>query len=122
MSSVLDRAKNLLALTTSPNENEARTAALVLAKLIREHKLVIAMPRHSTPNRAAATAAAKKRSSQSKRGVRKVADPPERITSPLGGECIHCGTRYKAGSTIYWFSAGGGLHARCFEEWAKKED
>jgi Protein of unknown function (DUF2786) len=120
MSSVLDRAKNLLALTTSPNENEARTAALVLAKLIREHKLVLAMPRHTTPNRAAPSA--KKRSSSSKRGVRRVADPPERITSPLGGECIHCGTRYKAGSTIYWFSAGGGLHARCFEEWAKKEE
>jgi hypothetical protein len=119
MSSVLDRAKNLLALTTSPNENEARTAALVLAKLIREHKLVIAMPRTGhTPARA--TPSGKKKTPGSKRGVRKVADPPERITSPLGGECIHCGTRYKAGTPIYWFSAGGGMHTRCFDDWVKK--
>lgn len=32
-----DRAKNLLAMTTSPVEEEARTAAFLLARMLREH-------------------------------------------------------------------------------------
>jgi hypothetical protein len=48
--------------------------------------------------------------------VKRVADPAEKIVSPLGGECIHCGGRYKAKETVYWFASGGGMHEKCFRE------
>jgi len=61
-----------------------------------------------------------KRSRSSGRGVKRVADPPERIVAPLGGECVECGARYRAESPIYWFASGGGMHVKCFEEWSKR--
>lgn len=39
MTTALDRVRKLIALTASPNENEARNAAMLACKLIREHKL-----------------------------------------------------------------------------------
>ncbi len=111
---VLERVGHLLALSSSPNENEARNAAVLAVRLIREHRLVVSMPR-ATPT------PGKKKTPGSKRGVRKVADPPERITSPLGGECIACGTHYRAGQHVFWFASGGGMHIRCFDEWLKKQ-
>lgn len=44
MSKELDRILKLIALTTSPNENEARNAAFLATKLIREHKIVLSDP------------------------------------------------------------------------------
>lgn len=38
---VLDRVKKLIALASSPNLEEARTAAFQACKLIREHELVV---------------------------------------------------------------------------------
>jgi len=49
---VLDRIRKLLALTASPNENEARTAAFQMARMIREHQIVLALPAvHSQASR-----------------------------------------------------------------------
>jgi hypothetical protein len=134
---VLEKVIKLLALAASPNEHEARTAAVMAAKLIRQHKLVLSLP-PTTPRpakgtspypgprgspspagpRSSPTPGGRKKSSR--RGVKQVADPPERITSPLGGDCVRCGEHYRAGSTVYWFASGGGMHVRCFQEWLRE--
>jgi hypothetical protein len=135
MATVLERVHHLVALSASPNENEARNAAVLAVALIRKHALVISMPARTTPSatRAETTAASARRTSSggmrrqgqahktpgSKR-VKRVADSVEKIVSPLGGECIHCGQRYKAKETVYWFASGGGMHQKCFDDWSRK--
>jgi hypothetical protein len=113
---ILERIEQLLALTASPNEHEARTAAMLAAALIRKHKVVLSMPgaRVKTPN------PSPRRARSSPRGVRRVVDPPDRIEAPLGGDCVHCGGRYAGGQTIYWIRSGGGLHLKCLDGWAKR--
>ncbi|MDB4946477.1 MAG: hypothetical protein JWP97_6011 [Labilithrix sp.] len=129
MKNVVEKVEQLMALATSPNENEARTAALLAVQLIRKHRIVLSLP--ATPSGGTARArtksdpgrpadhAAPKRSRSSGRGKR-VPDPPERIVAPLGGDCVECGTRYRADNPIYWFASGGGMHVKCYEEWAKR--
>ena len=129
MKNVVERVHQLISLATSPNEHEARNAALLAVQLIRKHRLVLSMPTttssggiprartKSEPQRPAEPA---KRSRSSGRGTKRVADPPERIVAPLGGECTECGTRYRADQPIYWFAAGGGMHVKCYEEWSKR--
>lgn len=118
----------LVALTSSPNENEARNAAVLAVQLIRKHRLQLSLPTStsgaharvrtkSDPGRGA-DHGTKRRSTG--RSVKRVADPPERIVAPLGGECVECGSRYRAEQPIYWFAAGGGMHVKCFDEWAKR--
>jgi Protein of unknown function (DUF2786) len=125
---VVEKVQQLIALATSPNEHEARSAALLAVQLIRKHRLVLSVPASpaggtarvrtkSDPARAADRTP--KRARSSGRGKR-VADPPERIVAPLGGECVECGTRYRADSPIYWFASGGGMHVKCYEEWTKR--
>jgi hypothetical protein len=129
MATVLDRIQHLLALASSPNEHEARNAALLAAQLIKKHGVQLTMPatRGSSGKHAAARPPepgpppSRRKTPGSKR-VKRVADPAERIVSPLGGECVHCGSRYKPRETVYWFASGGGMHVRCFDEWAKKHD
>lgn len=131
MKNVVERVTQLIALATSPNENEARNAALLAVQLIRKHRIVLSMPigpasspaiprarTKSEPGRPAAGGARRSRSSG--RGNKRVADPPTRIVAPLGGECVECGSRYRADTTIYWFASGGGMHAKCFEEWSQR--
>jgi hypothetical protein len=136
-SGVLERVEQLIALASSPNENEARNAALLAVQLIRKHRLVVTMPRTKSDPSAAAhrndreekpapgppSSAASNRNPRrrsSPRGVKRVVDLPDKIVAPLGGECIECGGRYRAEQTILWFSSGGGLHVKCFETWSKK--
>jgi hypothetical protein len=126
VATILERIQHLLALAASPNENEARNAAVLAAQLIQKHGVQLTMPpsRQSSGKHAATRApepapAPRKKTPGSKR-VKRVADPAERIQSPLGGECIHCGSRYKPRESVYWFASGGGMHVRCFEDWAKK--
>jgi hypothetical protein len=111
MRPLLDRIRDLIALTESPNENEARNAAIAAVRLIRKHRIVLSVPSGSKEK---AVPAARKRSSA--RGVRTVTNPAERIVAPLGGDCLHCGARYRAGQTVFWFRAGGGMHVTCYDE------
>lgn len=124
---ILERIEQLMALATSPNDNEARNAALLAVQLIRKHRIVLSMPAGRTRSdprvdktERVKTPAPSSRRRSTPRGVKKMFDPPEKIVAPLGGECIHCGGRYRAEQTILWFSSGGGMHIKCFEEWAKK--
>ena len=131
MKNVVERVSQLIALATSPNENEARNAALLAVQLIRKHRIVLSMPTSgsgaiprprprtkSDPGRPADGGVRRSRSSG--RGNKRVADPPEKIVAPLGGECVECGSRYRADTTVYWFAAGGGMHTKCYEEWSKR--
>ena len=138
---VLETLENLLALAGSANENEARNAAVQAVKLIRRHRLVVSFPARTehvfrgrtrsepaveVPRRPTPSAGRKpspppregKRTRSSKK-TKPAADPPEKIVAPLGGECIHCKTRYPREASIYWFPAGGGMHARCFDLWSR---
>jgi len=127
---VVEKVHQLIALATSPNEHEARNAALLAVQLIRKHRLLLSLPTSpsggvprvrtkSDPGREASAQPAK-RSRSSGRGHKRVADAPERIVAPLGGECVECGSRYRADQPIYWFAAGGGMHVKCYEEWSSR--
>lgn len=117
--------KKLLALAASPNEHEARNAALLAAKLIREHGLDLVdrrPPGKRTPSAAARRATPHdKRTRKSSGGgrTRAVADVPVKITAPLGGDCFHCGRRYRGGTEIFWSDSRGGMHADCFDAWVR---
>src|SRR5687768_11124639 len=107
-----------MALATSPNEHEARTAALLAVQLMKKHKIVLTAPeRKATPQPERKTTPNPRRRS-SPRGTKRVVDPPEKIVAPLGGDCCHCGERYNRGAQVFWFAAKGGMHLKCFEQWA----
>jgi hypothetical protein len=135
MTDVLETIENLLALAGSANENEARNAAVLAVKLIRRHRLVISFPARSdhafrgrarsepeveVPHRPTTRkpSPAPRRTRSSKK-TKPAPDPPEKIVAPLGGECVHCKTRYPRDAPIYWFPAGGGMHPKCFESWSR---
>jgi len=134
MGSVVDRVKKLLALAASPNAHEARNAAFLAAKLIREHGLELhepappprrasPAPRRSTPKETAVrTPPPTRKTGGSKRGVHAVKEVPSRIESPLGGDCVVCGKRYRAGSEIFWLDSEGGFHPACAEAWARRRE
>jgi hypothetical protein len=115
VASIVDRVNKLLALATSPNMHEARNAALLAAKLIREHNLEIRESdgvKRKTP-RPTPRPTPKPRRPSSKKNAR----VPPVIESPLGGDCAVCGKRYRAGSEVHWSDADGGIHTGCIEAW-----
>ena len=122
MASVHERLQRLLALAESPNEHEARNAAMLAVRLIRQHGVTFVVPERRptpSPRRASPSEGTRKKTPGSGRAKR-VADVPASIMSPLGGDCVECGGRYRAGASIYWLAAGGGLHSRCFAAWSKR--
>ncbi len=114
MASVVDRVNKLLALSASSNMHEARNAALLAAKLIREHGLEVRERdvRRKTPR---PTPKPKRPSSKKNRAV-----VPPIIESPLGGDCAVCGKRYRAGTAVHWSDADGGIHTACIEAWLRR--
>jgi hypothetical protein len=118
MASVVDRVNKLLALASSPNMHEARNAALLAAKLIREHGLEVRErdARRSTPRPAARTTPRPRRPSSKKN-----ARVPPIIESPLGGDCAACGKRYRAGSEVHWSDADGGIHPACIDQYMRSK-
>jgi hypothetical protein len=120
VASILDRVQKLLALAASPNMHEARNAALLAAKLIKEHDLEIRereAPRRKTPRPTPRPTPKPKRPSSKKN-----ARVPPIIESPLGGDCAVCGKRYRAGSAVHWSDADGGIHTTCVEQWVKRHE
>ena len=131
--SVLDRIKKLVALAGSPNENEARNAAVQVCKLIIEHKIVLQMPtsepRHqgipnTRPPRPTETSDEVMRNNQplddlfnfAKRTRERVDDftsrgePPYVITAPQEGTCRDCGEQYQRGDRIWYRRGVGAVH------------
>jgi hypothetical protein len=119
MSAILERVRKLLALAASSNPNEARNAAVLAARLIREHGLeVVERPTRRTPA-ATRRPTPKERARPSSGSSRRVVDAPTKIKSPLGGDCAHCGRRYRAGTEVHWSDAVGGIHEACLAAWMK---
>jgi hypothetical protein len=122
VAAILERLQRLLALAESPNEHEARNAAMLAVRLMRQHGVTFSVPPTRTtpsPKRVSPSGGTRRRTPASAR-TRRVADVPASIVSPLGGDCIECGGRYRAGASIYWLESGGGLHARCVAAWTKR--
>jgi hypothetical protein len=129
MANVVDRVLKLLALASSSNMNEARNAAYLAAKLIREHGLELKepaskggpTPRKTPPATGRRTpSGATRRTPGSKRGVRAQREAPSTIESPLGGDCVVCSKHYRAGTRILWVDSEGGMHPGCFDVWVRK--
>jgi hypothetical protein len=118
MASVLERLERLIALTESPNANEARNAAMLAVRLIREHHIKLALPAEPK-TRPSPSGGVRKKTPGSARSKR-APDTPTEIKSPLGGDCVECGGRYRAGSQVFWMQSGGGMHPKCFEAWMKR--
>lgn len=115
---VLTRIQQLMALAASSNEHEARSAALLAVQLMKKHKVVLTVPERkpTPPSTKRQTPQPRRRSSP--KGTKRMHDPPAKIVAPLGGDCFHCGERYRADQQIFWFDAKGGMHIKCFEQWA----
>jgi hypothetical protein len=113
VASVVDRVQKLLALAASSNAHEARNAAHLAAKLIRENDLEVREREGGTRRKTP-----KPKRPSSKKNAR-VEIPPV-IESPLGGDCVVCGKRYRAGTEIHWSDAHGGIHTSCIDAWVKR--
>ena len=108
---MVDRVNKLLALAASGNLHEARNAAVLAAKLIHEHGLEV---REREPGARRKTPQPKRPSSKRNKRVELSV-----IESPLGGDCVVCGKRYRAGTTIHWSDADGGIHPGCVSAWRR---
>lgn len=97
----LDRIHKLLALAASPQEEEARTAAALAAKMIRAFGVTLSIGGAHT-------------------GGARVGDEtpstlmkPRIITSQYSGLCRTCGNGYAAGDRIQWLRGKGAAHTTC---------
>ena len=105
MSAQQTRIEQLLTLAVDPaaSPEEARTAALIAARMIRSSGLQLAAPGASTAS--APTA-------QWKPNER----PPGAYLFPskFGGWCTQCGGRFQVGCRIWWVpSRRGAIHFAC---------
>lgn len=134
----LDRAKKLLERAGHPNtpEEEARSAAVLAARMIYEHGFLI-VSSEETPSvpaqpavepRAAATAAATAAhvqriwdvvNKQSARFQRVQAGlEPQIMPSRYPGDCKSCGRPYAQGETVAWMPGRGVTHFDCRGYWS----
>ena len=121
MADILDLIWKLLRLSSSDNENEARSSALTAARLILEHKVELFLP-GQTPK-----APPVEPLSQVRHSARPHA-PPRRVKDLGGswwyfheegarfpGHCIHCALPMFSGTAAYMGEAGC-LHVGCWNE------
>ena len=105
---VLDQVDKLLAMTASDFQEEARTAALILAQMIRKHDLVI-VPKTDC-------AAAPEYSIST---LLYAVDGLRIFSSQYEGWCRRCGKPYKKGDAVLWKRESGTTHTakECIEYW-----
>jgi len=107
MTAPSSKIAHLLALAVDPaaSPEEARTAALVAARLIRSSGMKLVTPGANAPAPAPTTP-------QPKPNPRP--NGAYRISSRFAGWCRECGTRYRVGDPIWWHpSRSGAIHAAC---------
>ena len=91
---VLDKVRKLIALASSPYEEEARSSAFKAAALIREFQLDIVDPMKYT--------------------LRSDTDPRwVPIVSRYDGRCKTCGEFYSVGDRVFWKRGAGCIHEDC---------
>jgi hypothetical protein len=95
--SIADRIEKLVMLASSPNENEARTAAVIACKLIREHGLLVVDREPVQP---------------------RVVLDDERIIirSRYLGRCAECACRINVGDSCAWARGRSVLCVGCHRE------
>jgi hypothetical protein len=95
--SIVDRIEKLIELTTSPNENEARTAAIIACKMIRENGLIVVDREPEQP---------------------RVVLDNERIIirSKFLGRCSDCATRISVGDSCAWARGRSVVCISCHRE------
>ena len=99
MTPIAKKVQYLIALATSPNDNEARTAAILACSLIREHGLEICEPGTKAPPSIPAA------ETETTRRIK--------IRSRFNGWCRSCGEAYDAGDLIAWARDAGAVHVEC---------
>jgi hypothetical protein len=105
VTSVAERVQKLIALSASPQIEEARTSAYLACKLIREHGLALVAlapppapaPRRDPPPRPQAP----------------TEDKPVRIRARYSSNCRKCGKHVDAGEPVLWTKGKGVKHERC---------
>lgn len=140
MSTPLERARKLIALAASANENEARNAAVEACRLIRFYKLHLSEEQKTstvpilTADEVVARYGRKRTSGpgrvanmddlERQPGARRIVDDPSfqrrrraasepafTCDAPMGGTCLDCGRTYHEGDRV-WFREGvGAVHA-----------
>lgn len=96
---VVATVTKLIALSTSPNEHEARTAAFQACKMILQNSLMVCVktdPWSPPPYRPP---------------IRKD-DVTKRIVAKFGGTCRCCGSTYGEGDYIHWAKGRGAVCTR----------
>jgi hypothetical protein len=137
---VMGKVRALLALTASSNIDEARNAALAMARLIQGHHLVISMPaeghgttfprpsRKSTVVNGAVVEAwvaqqetlkkARDAAIRTGRPVKTTQQRTEKDVKPMkakyAGVCTKCKKPIKPNTHIYWSPDHGAYHPLCF--------
>jgi hypothetical protein len=128
-----DRIEKLIALSGSANEHEARSAAYLACKLIREggFRVVAAAPEpRAEPSPAAAWWASARPAGPPPSRRRRAPDtrPHRRVPCEIGrarrsGRCSVCGEAYEEGSDVAFAilasdSKLGAVHADCRSRWS----
>jgi hypothetical protein len=122
MASDLDRVRNLIALSASPNENEARNAAYTAVKLIRKNGFEVVakgVRPVAAPSTAVVPAASRRGTSTPMRKV--VTGEPTQARAK--GVCAHCGEEYERKEWVASPSftdpgfLTGRVHAECAALW-----
>jgi hypothetical protein len=136
VSRILDRVRQLIALASSPEQEEARTAAVLACQLIREHGLVVSEAgapatsrppwQHSTEQEATAVAVdvmdaflravGRARANARARGPAPDRDWRRPITAPCHGYCMACSLPIPRATMIYSRPEAGWTHYECGPE------
>jgi hypothetical protein len=101
------RARKLIMLAASPYEGEARTAAYLACRLIREHNIQLGRSAAPTP----APSPPRPTPPPAKRRVRQVWDRP--MVAKYGGSCLHCSRWFRPGDRIHWRKQVGAVCLQC---------
>lgn len=111
MGEVLDRVKKLLAMAESPVEEEARTAALMAAKLINQYKLVVSEQALVSPPPTVIVRPVQRRPRNGWYN-----DEPTIMRSKRGSLCRACGRPIRPGETVVSKGATE-THEACSDYW-----
>lgn len=144
MADVMDRLRKLLAMAESPVDEEARTAALLAVRLIKEHKIELALPGNKPPAAAGAPPPPTPRATgapwpppnpfrndpfreptpppppppPATRAYR-FGGPPVRLFAKFAGACAHCNRSFARDAEVFWMRRHGTTHVTCVEYWFK---
>jgi len=113
----LDKVVHLIALASSPSEEEARTSAVLACRLIREHGFLVVMS-NGAPSPAARTARpAPPRSAPQPRPApapkRSRRPQPRLIVLNYRGVCVTCERYITRGDRAWWRPGKGVVHEGC---------